>query len=1346
VEVEAVNEEEMEKLGKQRGYTVNPGIDTSTKKRNVQFKQNREQRFMKQYEEGTGGYGTTKARPFDYGDYGLGSKTRMLRDPVILSAKAYAIGKGRTAGFFGIVRKDRKEFGRRRMMIDSGATVHCSSNKGAFVSMEPTSIQCTAADGSRHRAQGIGTMELHTKSKTGKTLKLTLNGVLYIPAFDVDVISTSKLRAQGFDVHLPANKLGFLTTTSGEQIDFCHGTDGLEYFDQCDDDGESVAAVGDTKRSSSDFNDWLKTANLDDLEVRASEPEPGDREIDSKDGIRHERIRSRLADLGKYHPQPEQIAKDLYLYWHHRLGHANARVVAAALKNSLPPKAWKRFPKIIKRFCDSCERTKATIHKSKKTNRSLIGPEETNIEDGTSDKPWLKFSCDTYSFAKESIVDGHRHVLVAIDHYSNSAKLIGMKSLKQVPEAMNDLLHWIRTGYSSNWNGRTPHLVTKPVDTAPTSSLRTPILVKTDGAQYFKSKAIDDIYKKYGTKHTMSSSRSLWRNGKCERLIRTISESSNAMRAARKLGTEYQWLSFVHAANIHQVLPTSANPANRTPYTMLTGKPASLEHIQPFGCKCVVTRPSRGADQDRGILGIHIGYASDTRSFRVLLPPTDGKPHYSVADCVRSEDGALPRTIKHRSIESLHVSFEDELPRAVIEGAVPLEWPEYEPYSILDYNQPILETPNDRSYGDEDTIDVDFHYRNERVANIGIHHHHNNSSVEEFSEFISLMKNEPPPWNTALQRADVADEGSLPRINAVNDVINGWHRAKHDKHSELYQAALEKEQGQMFEKGVLQRVRLKDVPKGKKIYQSMMLFTLKRSPKNEITHGKARWVFRGDLQTAEDTEDDIASYTPQFSSIRMIMAEAAKRACNLITGDVPGAYLFGETSKQLYMSAPAGLKETDDNGDPIVYKINNNTYGRVDACGIYLKFLNQWLTERGWEQNDLDKAVYRRGKTIMAIYIDDILLLPETPDIGRAIMAEFNDFFGDCKFDAPSMYLGCNVSQDKTTKSIYLSNQALLERLAERFMPGADITAMHNVRTPFPASSNGVGGYVKKADCPDLEAGEPRLDQPYRELIGALNYCVTCTRPDLAIYLHLLSRVAENPGQAHWDLALHTLKYAVGTRDFGINYHSTGKSLKFYVDSSWADGQPDYKTAARDIYHDETGRIVIKRGEEYLDPNDPEARRSTWCYIGTHASGPVTWKCKAHKGRRSLSSTEAELQAAAECAKEIVYLKEVARQMGIETGTIPMMEDNQGCIHLCLQAGLSSRSKHFELRLMYVKDLEREGILHIEKKHTSEQLADIGTKVLGGQVLLRLQDGLLSRGLHTTILTADGRRTAPTWT
>ena len=102
--------------------------------------------------------------------------------------------------------------------------------------------------------------------------------------------------------------------------------------------------------------------------------------------------------------------------------------------------------------------------------------------------------------------------------------------------------------------------------------------------------------------------------------------------------------------------------------------------------------------------------------------------------------------------------------------------------------------------------------------------------------------------------------------------------------------------------------------------------------------------------------------------------------------------------------------------------------------------------------------------------------------------------------------------------------------------------------------------------------------------------------------------------------------------------------------------------------------------------------------------------------------------------------------MGIETGTIPMMEDNQGCIHLCLQAGLSSRSKHFELRLMYVKDLEREGILHIEKIHTSEQLADIGTKVLGGQVLLRLQDGLLSRGLHTTILTADGRRTAPTWT
>jgi hypothetical protein len=59
-----------------------------------------------------------------------------------------------------------------------------------------------------------------------------------------------------------------------------------------------------------------------------------------------------------------------------------------------------------------------------------------------------------------------------------------------------------------------------------------------------------------------------------------------------------------------------------------------------------------------------------------------------------------------------------------------------------------------------------------------------------------------------------------------------------------------------------------------------------------------------------------------------------------------------------------------------------------------------------------------------------------------------------------------------------------------------------------------------------------------------------------------------------------------------------------------------------------------------------------------------------------------------------------------------MFEDNTGCITLAEHGHFADRSKHIHLRWMFVSDFIRDGILKPHQVPTTQQVADIGTKVL----------------------------------
>jgi hypothetical protein len=86
-------------------------------------------------------------------------------------------------------------------------------------------------------------------------------------------------------------------------------------------------------------------------------------------------------------------------------------------------------------------------------------------------------------------------------------------------------------------------------------------------------------------------------------------------------------------------------------------------------------------------------------------------------------------------------------------------------------------------------------------------------------------------------------------------------------------------------------------------------------------------------------------------------------------------------------------------------------------------------------------------------------------------------------------------------------------------------------------------------------------------------------------------------------------------------------------------------------------------------------------------------------------------------AVDIVFVVGLCKELGkpLDLPCI-VLEDNQPVIDVTSEvSGRVKRCKHFLMLVSYVRELVSEGLIALEKVHTSENIADILTKVVTGQ-------------------------------
>jgi hypothetical protein len=211
--------------------------------------------------------------------------------------------------------------------------------------------------------------------------------------------------------------------------------------------------------------------------------------------------------------------------------------------------------------------------------------------------------------------------------------------------------------------------------------------------------------------------------------------------------------------------------------------------------------------------------------------------------------------------------------------------------------------------------------------------------------------------------------------------------------------------------------------------------------------------------------------------------------------------------------------------------------------------------------------------------------------------------------------------------------------------------------------------------------GADKVDEGYfRSMIGCLMY-LTTTRPDILFVVSLLSRFMHGASELHLRAAKRILRYVKGTVNYGVKFEKC-QSFKLYgfSDSDWAGSLDDM--------------------------------RSTSGYCFNFGSGVFSW-CSKKQEIVAQSTAEAEFIAATAAVNQALWLKKILSDLSMEEREpTEISVDNQAAIAISHNPVFHGKTKHFNIKLYFLREVQKNGDIKLIYCKSEDQLGDLFTKPL----------------------------------
>jgi hypothetical protein len=332
-----------------------------------------------------------------------------------------------------------------------------------------------------------------------------------------------------------------------------------------------------------------------------------------------------------------------------------------------------------------------------------------------------------------------------------------------------------------------------------------------------------------------------------------------------------------------------------------------------------------------------------------------------------------------------------------------------------------------------------------------------------------------------------------------------------------------------------------------------------------------------------------------------------------------------------------------------------------------------------------DHCLFRRGSTVVAVYVDDLLICTTNTSDRDQILQQLEEIYGKLKIQVGKhlLYRGLQIDMDADKIKIHQTD------FVKKLINETNTMKISNV----PASRR----MMEDDDNPKLL--EKNKAETYRTIVSKLLWVATQTRGDMRFTVSVLSRYVAAPTGHHWNCLLKALQYLKGTESLGLeftrrihNTELTGYSDAAYLLDSECRGQ--------------TGMVLM---------------------IGT-----CTVQCESTRQPFvTMSSSESELMAMNSTANAVIWMKRLLSELGYPQGNTIIRADNMSAITMAEVHKVTKRTKHIEAKWFRVADMIAAKEVQLLHQRGDELVADILTKPVAPASFLKMRDILLG-------ITADG--------
>ena len=522
-------------------------------------------------------------------------------------------------------------------------------------------------------------------------------------------------------------------------------------------------------------------------------------------------------------------------------------------------------------------------------------------------------------------------------------------------------------------------------------------------------------------------------------------------------------------------------------------------------------------------------------------------------------------------------------------------------------------------------------------------------------------------------------KGKIPHPRSLKEAFRSPYASQ-------WREAIKKEYDAIIKNKTYELVEL---PPGRKALGCKWVLTVKYLSTGAIERFKARLVVLGMHQIPGLDYD--ATYAPvaRHETLKLILALACIKDWHIHQIDVSTAFLNGTLDEEIYMKQPQ--EYVIPGKEHLVCKLRKSLYGLKQAPLVWYKLLHSFLVYLGFSRCDKEFCLY--AKTVgnewvfVVVYVDDITITSSSIELLYGVKEAFAKRFQTTDLGEIHYLLKMEICRDRKNRILTISQRRYIEDLIARYgQQNAPIA-------PTPQSAN----------CtlePEVKMTEKEVySQPYkyRELVGALQYLVRGTRPDIANIVRELSKFLTRYNVSHWKAALRVLRYLKGSSSYGLVFQAkdqAGTNLDFelFTDASFG--------------------------------NKEENRRSVTGYL-LRVAGAVISARSARQNNISLCTAESELIAASEGVRELEWVWILLEELKISLkNPIPLWCDNMAAIASIKNAGNHSGTKHIEIRNLYVREVAEKKRVEVKYIKSENQTADILTKALATSQFLKLRSRL----------------------